>query len=54
MMGMGMGVGMMGGAAGMTTPVGENPVQAAAAPAPVAPEVPVAPAPEVPPAQPVV
>ncbi|MDR2063721.1 MAG: SPFH domain-containing protein [Candidatus Nomurabacteria bacterium] len=57
MMGMGMGIGMMGGAAGMTAPVGMNPVapaQPTPAPAPApAPTAPVAapapvPAPEVP------
>lgn len=50
MMGMGMGIGMMGGAQGMTTPVGTNPVAAAGAavppqqpaqqPAPEAPKTP--------------
>jgi membrane protease subunit (stomatin/prohibitin family) len=55
-MGMGMGIGMMGGAAGMTAAVGANPVAPAqptpapVAPAPVAPEAPAAPAPETPPA----
>lgn len=53
MMGMGMGVGMMGGMAGMTQPMGTNPVapqQATPAPAPTpAPEAaPTAPAPEAP------
>ena len=45
MMGMGMGVGMMGGMAGMTQPMGTNPVtQAQPTPAPSAPVEPVAPA----------
>ncbi len=44
MMGMGMGVGMMGGMAGMAQPMGTNPVQPAQ-PTP-APEQPAAPAPE--------
>ena len=44
MMGMGMGVGMMGGMAGMAQPMGTNPVQQAQ-PTP-APEQPAAPAPE--------
>ncbi|MFV0485039.1 MAG: SPFH domain-containing protein [Candidatus Saccharimonadales bacterium] len=56
MMGMGMGIGMMGGAQGMTTPVGTNPVAAAGAaavpqaqpaPQPVQPEQ-VAPQPQAP------
>ena len=51
MMGMGMGVGMMGGMAGMAQPMGTNPVQPAQPtpapqPAPQQPAAPAAPAPE--------
>lgn len=54
MMGMGMGIGMMGGTGGMTTPVGVNPVTAAGAAVPPTPppapqpEQPTPPAPEAP------